>query len=205
MYLFFRDAFHETLENITYIDKEMFQENVHLSYSICDLLVETKNEIIILGMQNQDLKNLEERLMMYQSKIYYSQNLEKGYKKLKPVKIRLVINYPYKEEKALKGYQQLEKEIQERFGEYFDIKIWNIKEALKDKNKVDYKCALLFTLDEYFLEDEKMILNILGKEERFKRLVQIIQLYNTDLETYQRSKKGEIINDIRRCGLSICR
>lgn len=189
--LFFRDIFHEKVDNITYIDKEMFQENINLSYSICDLLIETKNEIIIFEMQNQDLKNLEARLTMYQSKIYYLQNPGKDYKDVKPVKIRVIINYSYKEEKTLKEYQQLEKEILERFGEYFDIKIWNLKEALKDRNKIDYKYALLFTLDEYSLEDGEMILNILGREEKFKKLVQTIKLYNTDLENYQRLKKEE--------------
>lgn len=102
--LFFQDIFHEKADHITYIDKEMFQENINLSYSICDLLIETKNEIIIFEMQNQDLKNLEARLTMYQSKIYYLQNPGKDYKDVKPVKIGVIINYSYKEEKTLKKY-----------------------------------------------------------------------------------------------------
>lgn len=66
-----------------------------------------------------------------------------------------------------------------------------MKEALKNRNKIDYKYALLFTLDGYSLEDGEMILNILGKEEKFKKLVQTIELYNTDLENCQRLKKEE--------------
>lgn len=127
----FKDIFHETIVSIQYLDKETFKQNKHLSYSICDLLVKTKKEYIIVEIQNQDLKNLEARITMYMSEIYSKQNPGKMYQNVKLVKIRLILNYSYGKEKSLKEYQELEKELLERFGNYFDIKIWNIKEALK--------------------------------------------------------------------------
>lgn len=36
---FMKDIFHEEIKKITYIDKEVFKENKHLSYSIFDLLI----------------------------------------------------------------------------------------------------------------------------------------------------------------------
>ena len=92
---FFKDIFHEEVKNITYIDKEVFKENKHLSYSIFDLLIRGKDEFVIFEMQNQDLKNIEARVTMYLSKYYARQNVGKKYEQVKPIKMRLILNYPY--------------------------------------------------------------------------------------------------------------
>lgn len=101
---FFKDVFYEELGDITYIDKETLKENKHLSYSIFDLLIKTKDEFIIFEMQNQDLKNIEARVTMYLSRYYARQNVGKKYEYVKPVKMRLILNYSYGEAGILKEY-----------------------------------------------------------------------------------------------------
>ncbi len=188
---FFRDIFHEELEDIIYIDKEILLENKYLSYSIFDLLIERNQEYTIFEMQNQDLKNIEARITMYLSRYYARQNAGKKYEKIKPIKMRLILNYPYGEKQVLKEYQAMEKRLLEQFGIYFDIKIWNIKEALKQEGTLDYKYALLFILDMVSKRKAREILKELKKEKRFEQFVYKIELYNADLKMYEKLKSEE--------------
>ena len=84
-------------------------------------------------MQNKDLKNLESRITMYFSNHYSSQNPGKNYENVKPLKVLLVLNYPYGMSKILKQYQMLEENMKEKFGDLFSTKIWNIKKSLTEK------------------------------------------------------------------------
>ncbi len=188
---FFKDIFHDEMDGITYIDKEILSENKYLSYSIFDLLIRTKDEFVIFEMQNQDLKNIEARITIYLSRYYARQNIGKKYENVKPVKMRLIINYPYGEKQILKEYLAMEKNLLEQFGIYFDIKIWNIKEALKYKGTLDHKYALLFVLDMMTKRKAKEILKNLKNEKRFEKLVYKIELYNADLKMYERLKSEE--------------
>lgn len=188
---FFKDIFHEEMKNITYIDKEAFKENKHLSYSIFDLLIRGKDEFVIFEMQNQDLKNIEARVTMYLSKYYARQNVGKKYEQVKPIKMRLILNYPYGKKEVLKEYQAMEKRLLEQFGIYFDIKIWNIIEALKHEKTLDYKYALLFVLDLLPKKEAREILGTLKKEKRFEKIVYRIELYNADFKTYEKLKNEE--------------
>ena len=65
---FFKDIFHEEIGKVTYIDKEVLKENKYLAYSIFDLLVATSYEFIIFEMQNQNLKNIEARVIIHMEK-----------------------------------------------------------------------------------------------------------------------------------------
>lgn len=188
---FLKDIFHEEIGNITYIDKEVLKENKYLSYSIFDLLVKAKDEFIILEMQNQDLKNIEARVAMYLSKYYARQNAGKKYQNIKPVKMKLILNYPYGKKEVLKEYQAMEKRLLEQFGIYFDMKIWNIGEALKKQGTLDYQYALLFMLDTFRKEKAEQILRMLKQEKKFVKVVHKIELYNADLATYEKLKNEE--------------
>lgn len=186
-----KDIFEETIGNIQYLDKETFKQNKYLSYSICDLLIKTKNEYMIVEMQNQDLKNLEARITMYMSEIYSKQNPGKMYQNVKPVKVRLILNYSYGIGKTLKEYQELEKELLEKFGIYSDIKIFNIKEAFK-KDGIEKDYALLFLLDQYSIEEAEEILEEIGKKKQFQEFVKMIRMYNANLETYEKLKREDV-------------
>ncbi len=188
---FFKDIFHEEIENVTYIDKEILRENKYLSYSIFDLLIKAKGEFIIFEMQNQDLKNIEARVTMYLSKYYARQNAGKKYEHVKPIKMRLILNYPYGEKEVLKEYRVMEKRILEQFGIYFDIKIWNIKEALKYEGTLDYKYALLFILDLFSKKKAREVLKTIKEEKRFEEMIYKIERYNANLETYEKLKNEE--------------
>lgn len=189
--MFFSDVFHETICSIQYRDKESIKENKNLRYGICDLLIETKKEIIIFEMQNLDLRNLAQRMAVYPARIYASRNPGKYYRKVKPVKIFVILNYPHGSPKVLKQYRQLEIQMGEEFGRYANVSVWNIQEALKQKDTIDYKYALLFNLSDYSVKESKFILQTLKKESKFRSIVEQIELYNRDLDSYQKLKEAE--------------
>ena len=189
---FFKDIFHEDIKEFVYSDKETFKENRNLSYSICDLLLETENEYIIFELQNQDLKNIESRIAMYFVRIYSKQKINRHYDNVKPVKIRLILNYPYGKEASLKEYYEFEERIKEKFGSFFEIKIWNIREALKEVGTIGYDYAFLFVLAEISKEKSERILSRLKMKKRFKELAGEIEMYNADLEVYLKLKESEM-------------
>ena len=144
-------------------------------------------------MQNKDLKNLESRITMYFSNHYSSQDPGKNYENVKPLKVLLVLNYPYGMSKILKQYQMLEESMKEKFGDLFSIKIWNIKKSLTEKNTIDYQYARLFNLSEYEIKKSRQILKEVKKDPKFEKIVTQIEQYNMDLKTYQKLKEAEML------------
>ncbi len=147
----------------------------------------------MIEMRNQDLKNLEPRITMYFSNHYSTQNPEKNYENVKPLKVLLILNYPYGISKILKKYQMLEENIKERFGDLFSIQIWNIQKALKEKDTIDYWYARLFHLSEYEIIISRLILEETKKNPKFESIVNQIERYNMDLKTYQKMKEEEML------------
>lgn len=178
---FMKDIFHGLF---WYSNKELTKENKNLRYGISDLIIEDKTRIMIIEIQNTDLKNLSERVKTYISGFYARQNPGKDYKKIKPVEAYLILNYKEGRPKLLKEYEQLEKTINEQFGNLSKIKIWNIREALKTYGSIDYHYARLFNLDELSKSKSKMVLKKL--EKNFGIIIKEINKYNMDLSTYQR-------------------
>ena len=191
--LFLSDAFQEKVDDFWYADKEYKKENKNLRYGISDIIIETKKERILIEMQNKDLKNLESRITMYFSNHYSSQDPGKNYENVKPLKVLLVLNYPYGMSKILKQYQMLEESMKEKFGDLFSIKIWNIKKSLTEKNTIDYQYARLFNLSEYEIKKSRQILKEVKKDPKFEKIVTQIEQYNMDLKTYQKLKEAEML------------
>lgn len=186
-----KDLFHQDIKNFWYSNKELSKENKNLRYGISDMVIETKDKIIVIELQNKDLENIEPRIKMYTSGFYIRQNPGKNYENVKPVEVYLILNYPYGREKVLKEYEELEKNLEETFGNLSNIKIWNIKNALKKTGTIDYDYARLFLLDKYSKSESKKILEELKKKKHLEKLVEEIELYNTDLKTFQKLKEEE--------------
>lgn len=184
-----QDLFHQEIKNFWYSNKELSKENKNLRYGVSDMVIENDDKIIIIELQNKDLENIEPRVKMYSSGFYTRQNPGKNYEHVKPVEVYLILNYPYGLEKVLKEYQELEKNLEETFGNLSTIKIWNIRNALKKVGTIDYDYARLFLLDEY--TDAEKILEELKKNKKLEKLVREIELYNTDLKTFQKLKEEE--------------
>jgi len=181
---FLNDIFDIELNTFEYVDKESVKENKHFSYGICDIVLKTDNEIIIIEMQNTDNQNIENRAMMYLSKMYVKQWEDNNYEALKPVTICLILNYQYDEQEVTK-YQMMEIRLKKKFGNNFNVKIWNTK--VESKNKI---------INKY-----RQILN--PKEEQIKKLKtdQILKYYvkelieyNMNLEEYQYMKERELMH-----------
>ena len=81
--LFLSDSFQEKIDDFWYADKEYKKENKNLRYGISDIIIETKEERILIEMQNKDLKNLESRITMYFSNHYSSQDPGKNYENVR--------------------------------------------------------------------------------------------------------------------------
>lgn len=184
-----KDVFHEHIGSFWYSNKELTKENKNLRYGISDIVIETQKRIMIIEIQNIDLKNLSERTKSYISGFYARQNPGKDYKKIKPVEAYLILNYKEGKPNVLKEYEELEKTIGEQFGNLSKIKIWNIREALKKQGSIDYDYARLFNLDEFEKRKSKRILKEL--EKRFAIIVKEIKKYNMDLSTYQKLEEIE--------------
>lgn len=187
------DLFHEKLEDFEYHRQELPKENVNLKSGVCDIVMKSKKRIMIVEIQNQDLKNLIERMKYYVSGYYSSQNPGKDYKGLIPVEVYLIINFPFGEEKILKEYEEFEKDLKEQFGEYSKIKIWNIEEALKMEKGLDYEYGKLMTLDDDEKRDGKEVLEKLVEKEEHKELVEEIKYHNEDEETYRRLREVNML------------
>ena len=185
-----RKLFHEEIGEIeSFRDKEIVKENVNLKCGICDLVVETKENIILIEMQNKNLKDFKKRLKRYVSMLYATQELSEDYCKMKPVKIYLMLNYREGKKQVLKKYSEMEKELKEEFDCLSEISVWNLKEALKQKRGVDYDYARLCILDKMSKEEALDILEELYQKEEYKKEVEKIIMYNLDIKTYQRLKE----------------
>ncbi len=185
------DIFHKQVSSITYLNKEFKKENQGLSYGICDVLLKTRKSIILLEMQNRNLYHIEARISLYIASIYLEYWEKNDYGNVLPVEVCLILNYPYGDEKTLKEYQMLEVTLKERFGNYADIKVWNLRKALKETDSIHYQYAQLFCLNEYSSGQVEKILEVLSREERFKNMIQQIREYNMSKEEYQKMREEE--------------
>ena len=183
---FFKNIFKENLEEFWYIDKELSKENKNLRYRVSDLVIETKERIIIIELQNKNLENIEPRSKMYVSGFYARQNPGEFYEKVKPVELYLILNYPYQTPNVLKSYEEIDRKYEEQFGNLSKIKIWNMYEALKRKKGIDYDYARLFNLD--LLKEANIMLNELKKKKELQGFINKIEYYNLDYETYKKLK-----------------
>lgn len=128
---FLKEIFDKKILEIEYLDKELKKENKNLSYGICDFVLKTETGMILLELQNKDLKNIEVRIWMYLFKLYTEHWENKDYQKIKPIEVLLILNYPYQKCKTLKKFQVLEK----------DKQVSNIVKKIKEYNMkiVDYQ------------------------------------------------------------------
>jgi len=188
-----KDFFHEKLEDFEYHRQELPKENVNLQSGVCDIVMKSEKRIMIVEIQNNDLKNIIERIKYYVSGYYSSQKPGNDYKGLMPVEVYLILNFPFGEEKILKEYEEFERDLKEQFGEYSKIKIWNIEEALKMEKGLDYEYGKLMTLDDDEKRDGKEVLEKLGEKEEHKELVEEIKYYNEDEETYRRLREVNML------------
>lgn len=179
----------EILDIESFRDKELVKDNVNLKCGICDLIAETKENIVLLEMQNKNLNDFKKRLKRYVSVLYATQEFKEGYGEIKPIKVYLVLNYEEGEKQVLKKYSEIEKKIKEEFDCLSEIAVWNIKEALKGKEGKDYEYAKLYVLDKYSKEEALKILEDLYRDERYKEEVEKIVIYNLDIKTYQKLKE----------------
>ena len=183
---FFKNIFKENLEEFWCIDKELSKENKNLRYRVSDLVIETKERIIIIELQNKNLENIEPRSKMYVSGFYARQNPGEFYEKVKPVELYLILNYPYQTPNVLKSYEEIDRKYEEQFGNLSKIKIWNMYEAIKRKKGIDYDYARLFNLD--LLKEANIMLNELKKKKELQGFINKIEYYNLDYETYKKLK-----------------
>ncbi len=105
-----QDLFQFNIKDYDYTSPVLPKENYHKADAECDLVLANKSNIIAVEMQNQKVGSLENRTLVYASKLYGRQ-LQKGdfrYEKLKPITIIWLLNYRYGE-KETQEYQILEK------------------------------------------------------------------------------------------------
>lgn len=188
---FFKDVFQENLEDFWYIDKELSKENKNLRYRISDLVIKTEKRIIIVELQNKNLENIEPRSKMYISGFYMRQNPGKFYELVKPVELYLILNYPYQSPEVLKEYEEINRNRDEQFGNLSKIKIWNIYEALKKRNGIDYDYARIFNLDRLGKKVVTKTLLELEEKKTFQSFIKNIKYYNMDYKIYQKLKEEE--------------
>ena len=188
---FFKDVFQENLEDFWYIDKELSKENKNLRYRISDLVIKTEKRIIIVELQNKNLENIEPRSKMYISGFYMRQNPGKFYEHVKPVELYLILNYPYQSPEVLKEYEEINRNRDEQFGNLSKIKIWNIYEALKKRNGIDYDYARIFNLDRLGKKVVTKTLLELEEKKTFQSFIKNIKCYNMDYKIYQKLKEEE--------------
>lgn len=185
-----RELFSEEILNIeSFRNQEFVKDNVNLKCGICDLIAETKDYILLVEMQNNNLNDFKKRLKRYVSMLYVTQKLGDNYVEMKPVKVYLILNYGERKKQVLKIYREMEKNLKEEFDYLSEIRVWNIKEALKMKHGMDYNYARLYLLDQFTKEEALNILKELYQDERFKEIVEKIIIYNLDLKTYQKLKE----------------
>lgn len=187
-----KDLFHEDLETFHYSKQELPKGNVNLQSGVCDMVMKSRKRILLLEIQNKDLKNLIERVKYYSSEFYANQNPGKDYKQLLPVEVYLIINFSFGKNQVLKEYEEFERTLKEQLGNVSKIKIWNIKAALKEKEGLNYDYARLFTLDDEDAKEKgKIVIEELQNKKELKNIVKQIIYYNKDKKTYQRLREVE--------------
>ena len=185
-----RTLFREEIFDIEYFrDKELVRDNVNLKCGICDLIAETKDNILLIEMQNKNLNDFKKRLKRYVSILYATQEFKESYYEIKPIKVYLILNYEDGEKQVLKKYSEIERKLKEEFDYLSEIVVWNIQEALKVKKGYDYDWAKLYVLDKYSKEEALNILESLYQDGKFKDAVEKIVIYNLDIKTYQKLKE----------------
>ena len=190
-----KDLFYIQLENFHYGDKEFTKENKEKSYGICDVVVETGKEIIIIEMQNKDYHNIEKRAMLYLSKMYTEQWKTNNYTCLKPVTLCLILNYKYQNQYLLK-YQMLEQTWKKQFGntiikeiqEYNQINNKKIKEVfiMNWTKEEEIGLCTMTAREEGRIEGEKIGEKIgekLGEKKALKNTIKNMIKNNFNIET----------------------
>lgn len=137
---FLKDIFQEDIKEFQYLNLNKRQEDKQILQELYNLVLETEKEIIILELYQNDTFNSQ--LSLYLSKLCfeYWEQIYKRYRK--KLKVCLVMDVLELEAQNMKLYQELEVKLHQ--DSHIIVKIWNLKEAIKEKNKVDYKYALLF-------------------------------------------------------------
>lgn len=113
--------------------------------------------------------------------MYVEQWKSNDYQDIKPVKLYLILNYPYKE--AYLEYQMLETKMHQKFGDNFHVKIWNIQEKQTEEIKELYQ--------KLFLVENEGELKTLEEDGRIQNVVKEMLEYNMDNFEYQKMKRSE--------------
>ena len=171
--LFMKDVFDEKVTEFHYIDKELSKDNKNRTYGICDMMVEAKDKIVILEMQNQKKGKFEQRCFAYLSKVFLDE-WKKQDSNIKNITICWILNYQYSMEELLE-FRLLKKILKLEFGNLITIKLWSLH--VNHKRKANKKWASIFNVN-------KKHLRILGKEEKYKKAVENIKEYNLDEKEY---------------------
>lgn len=172
-----QDLFQFDMNDYQYISPVLPKENYHKANGECDLVLENNKNIIVVEMQNERVGSLENRTMIYTSKLYGKQ-WKKGdflYENLKPVTIFWILNYHYNQ-KELEEYQILEKTFHKRFGNNLNIKICDIRKF--SKKHTEYQLL--------FCAKTKEQLVPLKQNPKLKPIVDLIIKYNLDEKEYER-------------------
>ena len=187
--LFYNHHFLSTLMNELFgVDIAKFKysttmlpkENWAKSKGECDLILESDEEIIVVEMQNNKRGSLENRSMVYLSKLYGMQwrKGDSNYEEIKPVTLYWLLNYQYKKNEILE-YQMLETKLHDQFGENLKVKICNIHK-MKDR-----KYQLLFQAK------SKEELKVLERDSKLGPVVKEIMKFNRDEREYERMEMLE--------------
>ncbi len=175
-----KDLFGVDISNFKYSTVILPKENQNKSKGECDVVLESDEEIITLEMQNNKRGSLENRSMVYLSKLYGMQ-WKKGdtyYEEIKPVTLYWLLNYQYKKSEILE-YQMLETKLHDKFGENLKVQICNINK-LKDK-----KYQLLFQAK------SKEELEELKRDSKLGPMVKEIIKFNLKEKEYERMEMLE--------------
>ena len=112
-----QDLFGFNIQDYYFTTPVLPKENHHKATGKCDLILTNDSNMIIVEMQNKKVGSLENRTMVYTSKVYGGQ-WKKGdflYEDLKPIIFFWILNYHYGD-KENEDYQILEKTLHKRFG-----------------------------------------------------------------------------------------
>ena len=78
-------------------NNELLKQYCDSKAGIVDIFLELDNENVILELQNVNEYNIEERSLFYSACVIANHSLNKGqnFKKLKPLKVLIILNYDY--------------------------------------------------------------------------------------------------------------
>ncbi len=171
------DFFKIDITGFEYYSPVLPKKNKTKANGETDLVLKNEKEIIIVEMQNWKNGSLENRSMIYLSKLYGMQwkKKDKKYEEIKPVTLYWFLNYRYGEKELLE-YRMLETELYQKFGDNLKVKIGNIQN-LKDRNE---KYHLLFHAK------KKEELEKLESDSKFGPIVKEIIKFNSDEKEYER-------------------